>query len=137
MFGGARRTQRCLQNAKVNFVFENEYCGYKVIYSNSARFRLHYYFLNLHLQYAVLSIIIYFTFTLTLCGRCARALPRGSSPAANALAYDLADIGSVLRTCTGSRAAMHFFFSFSAAIADRRPFSAAIGAAACRDRSDR
>ena len=42
------------------------YCGYKVIYSNSARFRLHYYFLNLHLQYAMLSIIIYFTFTLTL-----------------------------------------------------------------------
>ena len=40
--------------------------GYKVIYSNSARIRLHYYFLNLHLQYAVLSIIIYFTFTFTL-----------------------------------------------------------------------
>ena len=40
------------------------HCGYKVIYSNSARFRLHYYFLNLHLQYAVLSIIIYFTFAL-------------------------------------------------------------------------
>ena len=27
MFGGARRTQRCVQNAKVNFVFENEYAG--------------------------------------------------------------------------------------------------------------
>ena len=40
------------------------YCGYKVIYINSARFRLHYYFLNLHLHYAVLSIIIYFTFTV-------------------------------------------------------------------------
>ena len=32
---------------------------------------------------------------------------------------------------------MHFFLKFSAAIADRRPFSAAIGAAACRERSDR
>ena len=32
---------------------------------------------------------------------------------------------------------MHFFLKFSAAIADRRSFSAAIGAAACRDRSDR
>ena len=33
---------------------------------------------------------------------------------------------------------MHFFSSFSAAIADRRPFSAsAQAAAACRDRSDR
>ena len=42
------------------------YWGYKVIYSNSARFRLHYYFLNLHIQYAVLSIIIYFTFVFTL-----------------------------------------------------------------------
>ena len=42
------------------------YCCYKVIYSNSARFRLHHYFFNLPLQYAVLSIIIYFTFTLTL-----------------------------------------------------------------------
>ena len=27
MFGGARRIQRCVQNAKVNFVFENEYAG--------------------------------------------------------------------------------------------------------------
>ena len=27
MFGGARRTQRSVQNAKVNFVFENEYAG--------------------------------------------------------------------------------------------------------------
>ena len=27
MFGGARRTHRCVQNAKVNFVFENEYAG--------------------------------------------------------------------------------------------------------------
>ena len=42
------------------------YWGYKVIYSNNVRIRLHYYLLNLHLQYAVLSIIIYFTFTFTL-----------------------------------------------------------------------
>ena len=27
MFGGARRKQGCVQNAKVNFVFENEYAG--------------------------------------------------------------------------------------------------------------
>ena len=27
MFGGARRTQRCVQNSKVNFVFENGYSG--------------------------------------------------------------------------------------------------------------
>ena len=27
MFGGARRTQRCVQNAEVNFVFENGYAG--------------------------------------------------------------------------------------------------------------
>ena len=40
--------------------------GYKVIYSNSAGFRLHYYFLNLRLRYAVRSIIIYFTFTFTV-----------------------------------------------------------------------
>ena len=44
---------------------KSTYCGYKVICSNCARFRLHYYFLNLHLQYAVLGISIYFTFTFT------------------------------------------------------------------------
>ena len=27
MFGGARQTQQCVQKAKVNFVFENEYAG--------------------------------------------------------------------------------------------------------------
>ena len=27
MFGGARRTQRCVENAKVNFVSKNEYAG--------------------------------------------------------------------------------------------------------------
>ena len=27
MFGGARQTQRCVQNTKVNFVFENGYAG--------------------------------------------------------------------------------------------------------------
>ena len=27
MFGGARRTQRYVQNAEVNFVFENGYAG--------------------------------------------------------------------------------------------------------------
>ena len=27
MLGGARRTQRCVQNCKVNFVFENGYTG--------------------------------------------------------------------------------------------------------------
>ena len=27
MFGGARRTQRCVQNSKENFVFENAYAG--------------------------------------------------------------------------------------------------------------
>ena len=27
MFGGARRTQRCVQNSKVNIVFENGYAG--------------------------------------------------------------------------------------------------------------
>ena len=27
MFGAARRTQRCFQNSKVNFVFENGYAG--------------------------------------------------------------------------------------------------------------
>ena len=27
MFGGARRTQGCVQNSKVNFVFENGYAG--------------------------------------------------------------------------------------------------------------
>ena len=27
MFGGPRRTQRCIQNSKVNFVFEDEYAG--------------------------------------------------------------------------------------------------------------
>ena len=27
MFRGARRTQRCVQNSKVNFVFENAYAG--------------------------------------------------------------------------------------------------------------
>ena len=52
------------------------YCGYKVIYINSARFRLHYYFSNLHLHYAVLSIIIYFTFTFTLYRGCARSSER-------------------------------------------------------------
>ena len=91
-----------------------DYCGYKVIYSNSARFRLHYYFLNLHLQYAVLSIIIYFTFTFGV---------------------RLGKHGCDSGTCTGRGAVMHFFFPFSAAIGDRR--SVAIGAAAWRDRSYR
>ena len=27
VFGGARQTQRCVQNAKVNFVFDNGYAG--------------------------------------------------------------------------------------------------------------
>ena len=27
MLGGARRTQRCVQNSEVNFVFENGYAG--------------------------------------------------------------------------------------------------------------
>ena len=27
MFGGARQTQRCVQNSKVNFFFENGYAG--------------------------------------------------------------------------------------------------------------
>ena len=27
MFAGSRQTQRCVQNAKVNFVFENGYAG--------------------------------------------------------------------------------------------------------------
>ena len=52
------------------------YCCYKVIYINSARFRLHYYFLNFPPPYAVLSIIIYFTFTLTLYRLCARSAER-------------------------------------------------------------
>ena len=27
MFGGARQTQQCVQNGKVNFIFENGYAG--------------------------------------------------------------------------------------------------------------
>ena len=65
---------------------------------------------------------------------CARPAER-EYLAASALRNDLANIGSIPGTCTGRGAVMQLFFLFSAAIGDR--CSAAIGAAACRDRSDR
>ena len=54
-----------------------------MIYSNSARFRPHYYFSILHLQYAVLSIMIYVHLHLHYTDD-VRALCR----AGNALGYD-------------------------------------------------
>ena len=61
--------------------------------------------------------------TLSLCLLCqAMLLPMPLRP--------------LLLTTRSGFTVMHFFFPFSATIGDRHPLSAAIGAAACRDRSD-
>ena len=81
-------------------------------FSNSTKFRLHYYFLNLHLRYAVRNIIIYFTCTITvmLFTSAATAQPIVQSRAPNEIlkaARIFSDYKNELRNCAYPDATFH------------------------------